>query len=217
MGFGIMLVGCFFLLLGAFTTLAPFTYVLGSAIVLYSLKELIKQNKLFLCSMILYAIQFILSMIYMFVYVFGASQAAINTLSTALQLSNLIISIVLLTSIYLLARAVELQKLQTKIILSYIFAVIYFVCIVLANTVFKASEFAMTRISVIVFIAQLIYVVLTILIVANSYMRICYEDDVNMDKKTGNVPLDFLNEKLNYAMTPREKKDLEKKDKGEKK
>ena len=55
--------------------------------------------------------------------------------------------------------------------------------------------------------------------VANSYIRICYEDDKDMDKKTGNTPLDFLNDKLNYAMTPREKKDLEKNknDKGDKK
>ena len=40
-----------------------------------------------------------------------------------------------------------------------------------------------------------------------------------MDKKTGNAPLDFLNDKLNYAMTPKEKRELKKEenDKGDKK
>ena len=37
-----------------------------------------------------------------------------------------------------------------------------------------------------------------------------------MEGKTGNAPLDFLNDKLNSAMTPKEKKNLDKKDKGDK-
>ena len=42
--------------------------------------------------------------------------------------------------------------------------------------------------------------------VFNSYMRICYEDDKDMTKKTGVSPMDFLNDKLNVAMTPKEKR-----------
>ena len=216
MGFGIMLIGCFLLLLGAFTTLAPFTYVVGSAVVLYSLKELIKQNKLFLSAMILSVAQFILAMVNMFVYVLSSSQGLISTLSIVLQICNLSLCVMLLTAIFLLAKEVELPSIQRKVIVAYIFAGIYFIAIVLANTVFKTNSAVMERISVIVFFTQLLYVVLTLLVIANSYMRICYEDDVNMDKKTGNATLDFLNDKLNYAMTPKEKKDIEE-NKGDKK
>ncbi len=216
MGFGIMLIGCFMLLLGSFTTLAPFTYVLGSAIVLYSLKELIKQNKLFLATMVLSILEFILAMVNMFIYVLSKSQNLVNVFSTILQVFNLALCVVLLTAIFVLSKEVELPSIQRKVIIAYIFAGIYLVFIILANTVFKGNSIGMERVSIIVFFAQLLYVGLTLLVVANSYMRICYEDDVDMDKKTGNAPLDFLNDKLNVAMTPKEKKNIEK-NKGEKK
>ena len=219
MGFGIMLIGCFLLLLGAFTTLAPFTYVVGSAVVLYSLKELIKQNKVFFSAMILSIAQLALAIVNLFTYVLSPSQDLVSTLAILLQICNLSLCIVLLTAIFLLSKEVELPSIQRKVIVAYIFAGIYFIAIVLANTAFRTNSAVMERISVIVFFTQLLYVILTLLVVANSYMRICYADDLNMDKKTGNATLDFLNDKLNYAMTPREKKDLEKNkgDKGDKK
>ena len=219
MGFGIMLIGCFLLLLGAFTTLAPFTYVVCSAVVLYSLKELIKQNKVFFSAMILSIAQLALTIVNLFTYVLSPSQDLVSTLAILLQICNLSLCIVLLTAIFLLAKEVELPSIQRKVIVAYIFAGIYFIAIVLANTAFRTNSAVMERISVIVFFTQLLYVILTLLVVANSYMRICYADDLNMDKKTGNATLDFLNDKLNYAMTPREKKDLEKNkgDKGDKK
>ena len=219
MGFGIMLIGCFLLLLGAFTTLAPFTYVVGSAVVLYSLKELIKQNKVFFSAMILSIAQLALAIVNLFTYVLSPSQDLVSTLAILLQICNLSLCIVLLTAIFLLAKEVELPSIKRKVIVAYIFAGIYFIAIVLANTAFRTNSAVMERISVIVFFTQLLYVILTLLVVANSYMRICYADDLNMDKKTGNATLDFLNDKLNYAMTPREKKDLErnKGDKGDKK
>ena len=216
MGFGIMSIGCFLLLLGAFTTLAPFTYVIGSAVVLYSLKELIRQNRIFLLAMILSVIELALSLVNIFAYVFSNSQGMVSTLSILMQICNLLLCILLLTAIFLLAKDVGLTSLQGKVIVAYIFAGIYFVAMVLANTAIKTNSVVMERLSIIVFFTQLLYVILTLLVVANSYMRICYEDDVNMDKKTGNATLDFLNDKLNYAMTPREKKDIEK-NKGDKK
>lgn len=216
MGFGIMLIGCFLLLLGAFTTLAPFTYLIGIATVLYSLKELIKQNKVFLLAMIWGMIELVLSLVNAFVYVLSSTQSLVSLFSVLLQICNLALCVILLTAIFLLAKEVDLPSLQRKVILAYIFAGIYFVFIVLGNFVFNNNELAMQRISLIVFFTQLIYVILTLLVVGNSYMRICYEDDVDMNKKTGNASLDFLNDKLNYAMTPKEKKDIEK-NKGDKK
>ena len=93
---------------------------------------------------------------------------------------------------------------------------IYLVFLVLANTVFRNNDKAMGPISLIVFFTQILYVVMILVTVFNSYIRICYEEDKDMEGKTGNAPLDFLNDKLNSAMTPKEKKNLDKKDKGDK-
>lgn len=219
MGFGIMFIGCCFMLLGAFTTFAPFTYVLGSAIVMYSLKELIRQNKVFFITLVITSLEFIASMAYMFIYVLSSNQALINTMSLVLSISNVVFCALALTSIYLLAKQVDLPSIQAKVIITYILMVIYIICVILLNVFFRESEFAMSRLSLIIFISQILYSIMVLVTIANSYIRICYEDDKNMDKKTGNTPLDFLNDKLNYAMTPREKKDLEKNknDKGDKK
>ena len=77
----------------------------------------------------------------------------------------------------------------------------------LLNVVFKQNEFAIERLSVIVTIAQLLYVIMILVVVANSYIRICYEDDVDMSKKSSSSSLNFLNDKLDMAMTPREKRE----------
>ncbi len=219
MGFGIMFIGCCFMLLGAFTTFAPFTYVLGSAIILYSLKELIKQNKVFLITMVLTGVEFVLSMAYMFIYVLSSNQALLDAMSLSLSISNVVFCVLALTAIYLLARQVELPSIQTKVIITYILMAIYTICVLLLNIFFRGNEFAMSRLSIIIFFAQILYAIMVLVTVANSYIRICYEDDKDMEKKTGNTPLDFLNDKLNYAMTPKEKKNLDKndKDKGDKK
>lgn len=217
MGFGIMFIGCCFMLLGAFTTFSPFTYVLGSAVVLYSLKELIKQNKLFVATIIAIACEFLLSMVNMFMYVIFPDSAATEYISLSLAIVNLVACVILITAIFMLARAVELPSLQSKVIITYILMGIYFIATLLLNLVFKNNEFAVSRLSAVIFFAQLAYVIMTLLVVANSYMRICYEDDKNMEQKTGNAPLDFLNDKLNSAMTPKEKKDINReKGKGDK-
>jgi hypothetical protein len=219
MGFGIMFIGCCFMLLGAFTTFAPFTYVLGSAIIMYSLKELIRQNKMFFITLVITVVEFLASMTYMFIYVLSSNQALISAMSLALSISNVVFCALALTSIYLLAKQVELPSIQAKVVITYILMAIYAICVILLNAFFKDSDFAMSRLSLIIFISQILYSIMVLVTVANSYIRICYEDDKDMDKKTGNAPLDFLNDKLNYAMTPKEKRDLKKdeNDKGDKK
>ena len=219
MGFGIMFIGCCFMLLGAFTTFAPFTYVLGSAIIMYSLKELIRQNKMFFITLVITVVEFLASMTYMFIYVLSSNQALISAMSLALSISNVVFCALALTSIYLLAKQVELPSIQAKVVITYILMAIYAICVILLNIFFKDSEFAMSRLSLIIFISQILYSIMVLVTVANSYIRICYEDDKDMDKKTGNAPLDFLNDKLNYAMTPKEKRELKKdeNDKGDKK
>ena len=218
MGFGIMLIGALCMLLGALTTLSPFTYVVGSAVVLYSLKELVRQNKVFVASMIAVAVELALSTVNMFLYVLSPNAVAIEYISLSLAIVNLGVCVLLITAIFILAKEVDLPKLQAKAVITYILMGIYLVAVLLLNTVFKSNEFAVSRLSAIVFFAQLLYVIMTLVVIANSYIRICYEEDKDMKSNTGNKPLDFLNDKLNMAMTPKEKKELEKnkRDKGDK-
>ncbi|MBQ8738014.1 MAG: hypothetical protein IJZ04_00810 [Clostridia bacterium] len=218
MGFGIMLIGALCMLLGALTTLSPFTYVVGSAVVLYSLKELVRQNKVFVASMIAVAVELALSTVNMFLYVLSPNAVAIEYISLSLAIVNLGVCVLLITAIFILAKEVDLPKLQAKAVITYILMGIYLVAVLLLNTVFKSNEFAVSRLSAIVFFAQLLYVIMTLVVIANSYIRICYEEDKDMKSITGNKPLDFLNDKLNMAMTPKEKKELEKnkRDKGDK-
>ena len=207
MGFGIMFIGCCLMLLGAITPLATFTYVIGSAIILYSLKELIRQNKLFIASMIAFFVEFFLSMANMIIQVLFPLIAGAAYVSLALSVINTIACAILITAIYLLARAVELPSLQGKIIVTYVFLGIYFIATLLLNFVFNKSQFAIERLSVIVTISQLLYVIMILVVVANSYIRICYEDDRDMTKKSSSAPLNFLNDTLDRAMTPKEKRE----------
>ena len=125
------------MLLGAFSPLAPFTYVLGSAIILYSLKELIRQNKAFLIAMVLTGVEFVLSMVNMFMYVLSSNQNVINALSLSLSIFNIILCATVATAIYIISREVGLPSIQTKVIITYILMGIYLVFLVLANTVFR--------------------------------------------------------------------------------
>ena len=195
------------MLLGAITPLATFTYVIGSAIILYSLKELIQQNKLFIASMIAFFVEFFLSMANMIIQVLFPLIAGAAYVSLTLSVINTIACAILITAIYLLARAVELPSLQGKIIVTYVFLGIYFIAMLLLNFVFNKSQFAIERLSVIVTISQLLYVVMILVVVANSYIRICYEDDRDMTKKSSSAPLNFLNDTLDRAMTPKEKRE----------
>lgn len=211
MGFGTMLLGGLFMLLGAFTTFSPFTYVLGSALILYSMKELVLQNKVFFSAIIVAALEFILSMVYMFFYVLSPQGLAISYFSVAVSSLGVILTLLILTAIYLLAKEVELPSIQTKIIITYIITGIYVACVFFTNVIFKNNAFVVSRLSVVCVFSQLIYSIMFVVVVANSYMRICYEDDKNMNKSSKGF-LGFLNDELNVAMTPKEKRDIDKGD-----
>ena len=207
MGFGIMFLGFFFLYIGAITPLNMFTAIIGSAIILFSLKELIYQNKLFFASAISAVLLVIVSVACVFVDLLGNREGvAYNVLFYAEQLLAVVLGILLMLAIFTIAKSVDLPKIQAKAIITLIFIGIYAVCTVLYNTAFTDNEFALSRLYVVIVICQIIYSILGLVTVFNSYMRICYAEDKNMDKKTGVGPMGFLNDKLNTAMTPKERR-----------
>ena len=206
MGFGIMFIGYFLLYLGAITPLSMYTAVVGSAIILYSLKELMEQNKAFFAGAVSALLLVISSIGVLFVDLLASDTSVIyKVFLYSRDILSAVLNAFLMIAIYIIAKSVQLPKIQTKSAVTLIFIAIYTVGAVLFNTVFRSNEFAMSRLYVVVVICQLIYSVLGLVPVYNSYMRICYADDKDMNKK-GFGPLSFLNDKLSNAMTPKERR-----------
>ena len=199
MGFGILFIGYFFTFIGAITPLSTFCYVIGTGIIIYSLKNLIYENKLFVATLVTSIGLEVVSIVKMIMNVLGYSYngfySAINIIQGYLAP---LLSILLLLAIYIIAKQVGLIKIQTKSIVNLIFVGIYLICSIIFNAV--NSEFAKERLFVVSVMAQLIYTVFALVIIFNCYARICYEGDEDMEKETGNKPLDFLNRALNRAM-----------------
>lgn len=206
MGFGIMIIGCIITVFGAFTSLSAFTYVVGVAIVLYSLKELIYQDKSFIFAMVISSLTLISSFAYMILFVLSERPDLIRLFLYITTIGSLVFFSLILIGIFSLARRVDLPFIEKTSILVLVIGVIYLVSFVLQRIVFAENESVSKVMNVISLTAQIMYSVLLVVVVFNSYMRICYEDDKDMEKK-GSGFLSFLNDKLNRVMTPKEKRE----------
>ena len=199
MGFGILFLACFFTFVGILTPLSAFTYVIGSALMLYALYKLSEQNKMFLLSAIGSFVLFLVSLATVFLYVFGIVSVSAYSITVLIQsYLTVLIAILLLIGIYLISKEVELKKIQARAVVNIIFVAIYFLCDVISSLV--KSEEILKRIGLIGIISEIIYIALILINVFNCYMRICYEDDKDMSKSTTGVPvLDFLNKMYDKA------------------
>ena len=201
-----MIIGCIITVFGAFTSLSAFTYVVGVAIVLYSLKELIYQDKSFIFAMVVSSLTLISSFVYMILFVLSERPDLIRLFLYITTIGSLVFFSLILIGIFSLARRVDLPFIEKTSILVLVIGVIYLVSFVLHRIVFAENESVSKVMNVISLTAQIMYSVLLVVVVFNSYMRICYEDDKDMEKK-GSGFLSFLNDKLNRVMTPKEKRE----------
>ncbi len=207
MGFGIMFLGYFFMYIGSFTALSTYTAIVGSAIILFSLKELVYQNKCFLTSAIISILLVFDAIAVVFVDLFLTDTSlAYSILFYSRDILAAALSVMLMVSIFIISKSVKLPKIQAKSVITLLFIGIYVIFTVLCNTAFRSNEFMQSRFYPVSVICQFIAAVMGLVTVFSSYMRICYEDDKDMTKKTGVSPMDFLNDKLNMAMTPKEKR-----------
>jgi len=199
MGFGLLFIGYFFTFLGAITPLSTYCYVIGTGIIIYSLKNLIFENKLFIATMVTSIILEFVSIAKMIMDVFGyVNTPTFNVINLIQGYLAPILNIILLAAIYLIAKQVGLIKVQSKAVVDLIIVGIYVISAVIFNVL--SNQFAKERLFVVNVIAQLIYTVFTLVIIFNCYARICYEGDENMDKETGIKAFDFLNRALNKVM-----------------
>lgn len=199
MGFGVLFIGFFLAYAGSFTPLAVFTYVLGTGVILYSLKKLIFENKLFLCSAILAVLLELVSMAYLIMYVFGFRGAVIfNVLLTVQSILATVLAALLSAAIIVISRSLALTKIQAKATVDIAFIVLYLVSSLILS--FVKSEAVLARLGLVSFILKILYVALSLFVIFNCYMRICYEGDENMQGKNSFAPFRYLNDKLNDAM-----------------
>ena len=199
MGFGLLFIGYFFTFLGAITPLSTYCYVIGTGIIIYSLKNLIFENKLFVATMATSIILEVVSIAKMAIDVLGYVDTPIfNTFNLIQGYLAPVLSIILLLAVYLIAKQVGLIKVQTKAIVDLIIVGIYVISAVIFNIL--DNQFAKERLFAVSVISQIIYTVFTLVIIFNCYVRICYEGDENMDKETGNKAFNFLNSALDRVM-----------------
>ena len=207
MGFGIMFLGYFFMFVGSFTTLSTYTAIVGSAIILFSLKELIYQNKCFVASAVISILLVLDAIGVVFVdLLFPDMKALLDILSYVKNILAIALNTMLMVAIFVISKGVKLPKIQAKAVVTLGFIALQVIGAVLCSTAFKGNEMVWSRLYPVTVICQFIACVIGLITVFNSYMRICYADDKDMTKKTGVAPMDFLNDKLNRAMTPKEKR-----------
>ncbi len=218
MGFGILFIGYFFTFIGALALpISQYTYVLGAGIILFSLKKLILENKMFIATAIFTGAFEIFSIFVLILSIFHPENSLNGILSTLQIVLVCVLNLLLLASIFTISKEVGATKIQSKAIVNLFVTSISLILMLLSAILPDAN--AQTRCFLVGYISMLVYVVFTLITVFNCYASICYEGDENMEKSTGIKPLDFLNKILDKAMNKNKNlnENKDKKDKSEKK
>ena len=198
MGFGLLFIGYFFTYVGSITPFSEFTFVIGTGIIIYSLKNLIYENKMFVAAMISATLLELVSITKLIMSVFGYVNSAYEVVNYIQGYASPILSVLLVIAIYIIAKEVGFLKAQAKATVDFILLGIYVVSAVIFNA--ASSEFLKQRLFAVNVISLIICTVFTLIIIFNCYAGICYEGDESMEKETGNKILDPLNRALNKAM-----------------
>lgn len=197
MGFGLMFIGYFIAYLGTFLSeLSVFTYILGTGIIILSLRKLILENKLFIASSVIAILLEISSMAVAIMGFLGTSESHIVYLvfGQVYQWAPYLLNIMLMLSIFVIAREVDVLNIK---VMSIICTSLVGICVgFLIAYLIAGDEFTKERLMFVIVLLQLLYSVLGLVTIFNCYMKICYEDDKDMDKETGNPVIDFLNRQL---------------------
>ncbi len=199
MGFGLLFIGYFFTFIGALAIpISQYTYVLGTGIILFSLKKLILENKMFVASAIFAGVFEIFSVVALMISLFQPESKAGSILAEIQLICACVLNLLLLSSILIISKEVGATKIQSKSIVNTVITVVSLILVSLSVILPNAE--AQARCFLVRYVAMIIYVIFTLITVFNCYASICYEDDENMEKSTGNKPIDFLNKILDKAM-----------------
>lgn len=213
MGFGILFFSCFLTYFGALTPISAFTYVAGASFMLFALYKLSSQNKMFFVSMIGAFALLLVSITLVILYVFGIVNVVYLVFGYMQTFISPILIMLIMISISLIAKEVEIKKLQGWSYVNIGFVVVYLICEF--SSIFISSVKVMQRVGLIDIISRVIFSGFALVILFNCYAKICYEDDRDMKKQDTGMPFfDFLNRAFNKATDKNRKNGP--KDKGEK-
>lgn len=201
MGFGIMLIGYIITYAGAFIqSISAFTYVLGSGIILFSLRKLILENKLFIVAISFALLLEISSIISLGIEVFASPNTVSIVFMYIARFSALLLNAFLMLAIYKLAKDVEVPNVKYMSLISAILVSVSMILYILCISI--KAEHVLERLMVLYIISTVAYSVLSVVVIFNSYVRICYEGDEKMQKETSGIPIfDALNKLFDKAFT----------------
>ncbi len=202
MGFGLLFIGYFITYLGGVSAIAlpiaPFTYLFGTGIIIYSLRNLIYQNKLFLMSM-LSAIALELVSIPVLVLNFTSPNTTIYQALAITQIALAFLThVLLLLAILKISSELKITKIQSRVIVNLVVSALALIFLILSLAL---NEPLNQRFFLVGVTACVIFIIFTLGAIFRSYANICYEGDEHMQNETtGFAPFDFLNKMLNKAM-----------------
>lgn len=203
MGFGLLLIGYIFTYLGSFVAqISAFTNILGVGIIIYSLRKLVFENKLFIASAVFAFFAEIASIISLAIQIFSTNENSMVSIIFAYiaEISIILLNILVMLGIFFLAKAVSLPKIMYMSMLTVGISGLNIVFYILCETV--KSQYALERLVIVYMILQVLIVVLSLIVVFNSYVRICYEGDEKMQKQgTGSKFMDTLNNMFDKAFS----------------
>lgn len=193
MGFGIMFIGYLIAFAGSLVPQISFlAYILGSGIILFSLRKLIFENKLFIVSAVFVFLLEVSSIISLGIELFDTSNKVSTVFGYIAVGSAFMLNFFLMLAIYILANDVGVLKVKIFSIISMVLVEADVVFYVLGQVI--SSKFALDRLLIFHYIFLFAYIILSSVTIFNSYMRICYEGDENMQRETSGIPLfDALN------------------------
>ena len=200
MGFGLLFFACFLTYFGALVpAFSVYFYVVGSAFMLYALYKLSNQNKLFFVSTLVSLMFLILSIVIVALSVFAQSSGALYRVLIYVQtVLAPVLLIVVMAAVFIIAKEVELRKIQGWSIVNTALIVIAMIFEIIS--MFVNSGEAIARLGLVWIILRVLYSAFTLVILFNCYARICYEDDADMEKSTTGMPVfDTLNRMLDKA------------------
>ena len=205
MGFGLLFIGYFMTvlnvpMLGMFGTLIR---IGGCAIMLCAVLKLRRYCKSFELSLIGVSLMLAMSAVILFVNVDSllydnllvqnrfVTDFGKTVVGYVEQGVSFVFISLLLWGMFNIARETEEKKVLTGTIRNYIFICVYYLVYLISFLPFNGIRSAKNEFAVITWILYFVCIGLNLFLVFTAYAQICDEDDIEMDKRTANIP--FLN------------------------
>ena len=205
MGFGLLFIGYFMTVLNVpmLGMLGTLIRIVGCAIMLYSVLKLRRYCKAFDPALIGVSLMLAMSAVLLFVNVDGflyenlivqrklVTDFGKTVIGYIEQGVSFVFISLLLWGIFNIARETEAKKVLTGTVRNYIFICAYYAVYLVSFLPFSGIRSAKSEFAVITWILYFVCIGLNLFLIFTAYAQICDEDDVEMDKRTANIP--FLN------------------------